>query len=134
VAESTLRDSGNGRRRGRPVDQAKLADILSVATRVFLERGYSAASMDLIARRAGVSKITIYAHFSNKAALFAAIIDSLAGRLTKAINGWASRAWRRSKPWSRWAAPISRWRWRRNRWRCIGWSWRNPRVCRAWAG
>jgi TetR/AcrR family transcriptional repressor of mexJK operon len=81
-----MRDPGNGRRRGRPVDTAKLAGILAVATRVFLERGYGAASMDLIARRAGVSKITIYAHFASKAALFAAIIDDLAGRLTKAIE------------------------------------------------
>lgn len=42
--------------------------------------------MDRIAARAGVSKITIYAHFSNKAALFGAIVEDLAGKLTRTIE------------------------------------------------
>lgn len=70
------------RRRGRPADARKHAAILAVAMDVFLERGYHAASMDAIAARARVSKITIYAHFSSKQALFSAIIAELAGRLT----------------------------------------------------
>lgn len=78
--------AGGGRRRGRPVDPAKHAGILEAATRLFLERGYRATSMDRIAGSAGVSKITIYAHFAGKAALFAAIVDELAGRLTGAIR------------------------------------------------
>jgi TetR/AcrR family transcriptional repressor of mexJK operon len=73
-------------RRGRPVDARKHAKILAAANRVFLEQGYGAASMDLIARQAGVSKITIYAHFSNKATLFGAIVEDLAARLTRAID------------------------------------------------
>jgi AcrR family transcriptional regulator len=48
----------------------KRAVILAAATRAFLERGYGAASMDAIARMAGVSKQTVYAHFGGKAALF----------------------------------------------------------------
>lgn len=56
---------------------------------VFLERGYHAASMDAIAQRANVSKITVYAHFSSKQALFSAIIAELAGRLTGAIERMA---------------------------------------------
>ena len=36
--------------------------------------GYGAASMDAIAKAAGVSKATVYAHFSGKDQLFAAII------------------------------------------------------------
>lgn len=74
------------RRRGRPADARKHADILSVATEVFLERGYHAAGMDMIAERARVSKITVYAHFSSKQALFSAIIADLAGRLTGTIE------------------------------------------------
>lgn len=74
------------RRRGRPADARKHADILAVAMDVFLERGYHAASMDAIAKRARVSKITVYAHFSSKQALFSAIIAELAGRLTGAIE------------------------------------------------
>lgn len=53
---------------------------------VFLERGYHTASMDAIAAQAKVSKITVYAHFSSKQALFSAIIAALAGRLTGAFE------------------------------------------------
>jgi TetR/AcrR family transcriptional repressor of mexJK operon len=74
------------RRRGRPADTRKHADILAVATDVFLESGYHAASMDVIAARAKVSKITVYAHFSSKQALFSAIIAELVGRLTGAFQ------------------------------------------------
>lgn len=74
------------RRRGRPADARKHADILAVAMDVFLEHGYHDASMDAIAARAKVSKITVYAHFSSKPALFSAIIAELAGRLTGAFQ------------------------------------------------
>ncbi|HEX6959389.1 MAG TPA: TetR/AcrR family transcriptional regulator [Ferrovibrio sp.] len=57
-----------------------------MAKRVFLERGFHAASMDLIAARAGVSKITVYAHYSDKATLFGAIIEDIAGQLTREID------------------------------------------------
>lgn len=50
--------------------------ILKAAHTVFLEQGYGAASMDAIAREAGVSKATLYAHFASKQELFAAIISS----------------------------------------------------------
>ena len=60
--------------------------MLSVATRVFLERGYDATSMDMVALRAGVSKATIYSHFSSKRALFGSIINALAQRLVVDIG------------------------------------------------
>jgi TetR/AcrR family transcriptional repressor of mexJK operon len=41
---------------------------------VFLQEGYSAASMDVVAARANVSKATIYAHFDGKRSLFEAVI------------------------------------------------------------
>ncbi len=63
--------------RGRPLSRAKHARMLSAATRIFLERGYDAASMDMVALDAGVSKATIYSHFTSKDALFGAIIDAL---------------------------------------------------------
>ncbi|MCW5749580.1 MAG: TetR/AcrR family transcriptional regulator [Alphaproteobacteria bacterium] len=80
------RAAGKAGRPGRPADRAKHDGILEAATGLFLERGYRATSMDRIAASAGVSKITIYAHFSSKAALFAAIVEGLAGRLTAAIR------------------------------------------------
>jgi len=48
--------------------------LIEVAEEVFLERGYHAATMDDIARRAGMSKKTIYVMFQSKAALFHALL------------------------------------------------------------
>lgn len=60
---------------GRPKSQQKRRDVLDAATSLFLELGFSATSMDLVASRAGVSKQTVYSHFKNKDTLFTAIID-----------------------------------------------------------
>jgi TetR/AcrR family transcriptional repressor of mexJK operon len=49
--------------------------IVEAATRVFLDLGYGAASMDAIAAEAGVSKQTVYSHFGAKDGLFGAIIE-----------------------------------------------------------
>ncbi|HJS86491.1 MAG TPA: TetR/AcrR family transcriptional regulator [Acetobacteraceae bacterium] len=48
--------------------------ILEAANRLFIAHGYGAVSMDSIARSAGVSKATLYAHFGSKDQLFATII------------------------------------------------------------
>ena len=50
--------------------------ILQAARRVFLRAGY-AASMDLVAAEAGVSKQTVYNHFRHKTELFQAIVKGL---------------------------------------------------------
>jgi TetR/AcrR family transcriptional regulator, mexJK operon transcriptional repressor len=52
----------------------KVRQIVEAAARLFMADGYGATSMDSIAREAGVSKATLYAHFVDKASLFAAII------------------------------------------------------------
>ncbi len=59
---------------------AKKAAVLKAALRLFLEQGYGNTSMDAIAREAGVSKATLYAHLKNKEELFAAITNSCANR------------------------------------------------------
>ena len=56
---------------GRPKDQQKRAAILDAAKRLFVERGYTATSMDAVAAAAQVSKLTVYSHFGDKDALFA---------------------------------------------------------------
>ena len=55
----------------------KRQKILEEATELFLEQGYSAASMSELLRRIGGSKTTIYTHFGDKAGLFTAIVDEL---------------------------------------------------------
>ena len=52
----------------------KRSVILKAATEVFLDVGFGAASMDVITKKAGVSKPTVYNHFGNKEKLFGAII------------------------------------------------------------
>lgn len=52
----------------------KAESILAAAKRAFLANGFGAVSMDAIARDAGVSKATVYAHFVGKEELFGAVI------------------------------------------------------------
>lgn len=56
--------------RGRPKDGDKRQAILDAAKRLFAALGLAGASMDAIARAAGVSKVTVYSHFSSKDELF----------------------------------------------------------------
>ena len=53
-----------GRRRLTP--QVRMAQILDAALAEFSERGYAATTMDDIARRSGLSKGGLYAHFASK--------------------------------------------------------------------
>ncbi len=50
--------------------------IVEAATTLFLENGYRGTSMDQIAAVARVSKQTVYKHFSDKEALFNAIVTA----------------------------------------------------------
>lgn len=49
--------------------------ILSSALQEFVTHGYTAASMDRISEKAGVSKATVYNHFKDKETLYGALID-----------------------------------------------------------
>ncbi|HET8819209.1 MAG TPA: TetR/AcrR family transcriptional regulator [Xanthomonadaceae bacterium] len=59
---------------GRPKDLGKRAAILAAARQMFASQGYEGTSMDQIAAAAGVSKLTVYSHFGDKEALFAAVV------------------------------------------------------------
>lgn len=61
---------------GRPPDETKRDAIVSAASDAFFEHGYSATSIEEIARRANVSKVTIYNRFGDKQTLFAASITA----------------------------------------------------------
>ena len=58
--------------------------ILNSAAEVFFTSGYGAASIETIARQAGISKRTFYARFSDKADLFRAVIHYIVARLRPA--------------------------------------------------
>lgn len=59
---------------GRPPDRAKDAAILGAARHSFFERGFAASTIEDIAARAGVSKVTVYKRFEDKEALFEAAV------------------------------------------------------------
>lgn len=59
--------------------------ILDAAFGVFLEKGYEGASMEEIARRAGVSKPVVYSSFAGKDALFGELLRREEERILSAI-------------------------------------------------
>ena len=61
--------------RGRPIDRSKRDAIVEAASRAFFSVGYAGSSIEQIAADAGVSKVTVYNHFGDKRALFAASVE-----------------------------------------------------------
>ncbi|WOA52646.1 TetR/AcrR family transcriptional regulator [Dickeya solani] len=61
-------------RRGRPANEALSQTIVGAASELFVELGFQATTMDKVAQRAKISKLSIYRHFENKEALFSAAI------------------------------------------------------------
>ncbi len=59
---------------GRPKDLAKREAILEAAKALFLSLGYANTSMDAVAAAAGVSKLTVYSHFTDKQTLFCSAV------------------------------------------------------------
>ncbi|NKM22393.1 TetR family transcriptional regulator [Rhizobium laguerreae] len=66
--------------------ERKQAAIVGAAAEVFLNTGYAGASMDEIASRSGVSKQTVYKHFSSKEALFVAVLTQMMGEADIAVH------------------------------------------------
>jgi AcrR family transcriptional regulator len=63
--------------------------LLAAARRVFLERGYYAATLDQIADEAGFSKGAVYSRFASKADMFLALLeDRIAERAARGAPGW----------------------------------------------
>jgi AcrR family transcriptional regulator len=59
--------------------------LLELATELFTERGFEAASMDELAERARVSKPVIYDQFGSKDGLLAEVVDALGVELNHAV-------------------------------------------------
>jgi AcrR family transcriptional regulator len=76
-------------RRGRPRDPERLRRILEAARSHFHAHGFERANLDAIAHDAGVSKMTVYSHFSSKEGLFEAVIGAQTDGVVAARPGAA---------------------------------------------
>ena len=70
ATETADRDSRWHRRKA-----ARPAEILAAALHSFAERGFAATRLEDVARRAGVTKGTLYLYFPNKEELFKAVVN-----------------------------------------------------------
>lgn len=70
---------------------ARREAILAAALDEFTERGFAAARMDDVARRAGVGKGTIYLHFQDKEALFRELVIATLGPLVAQLESLPDR-------------------------------------------
>lgn len=71
-----MNDAATVVRRGRKFDQ-----VLEGARRVFMADGFEGASVDDIARAAGVSKATLYSYFPDKRLLFVEVARTACARM-----------------------------------------------------
>lgn len=65
----------------RPTSKLKYIAIVNAAREQFLENGFAATNMDIIAEEANVSKRTVYKHFHDKQALFEAVVQLLCEKM-----------------------------------------------------
>ena len=72
-------------RHGRVPRALRERQLVELGEELFAERGFAKASMDELARRAGVTKPVIYELFGSKEGLFRACLETLALRLADTI-------------------------------------------------
>lgn len=76
--KATVRGSESPRRpRGRPISESVDRALAEAALEEFIARGYHAMSMESIAARAGVSKVSLYRRWSSKAEVAAEVFRLL---------------------------------------------------------
>ena len=63
--------------------RATRAHVVEVATRLFAEHGYDGTSIEAVQASAGVSRGSLYHHFPGKEALFWAVLEEVAARVTR---------------------------------------------------
>jgi AcrR family transcriptional regulator len=79
-------------RHGRVPREVRRRQLVELGEELFAERGFAKASMDELARRAGVTKPVIYELFRSKEGLFVACLEGLALRLAEEIAAAARGA------------------------------------------
>ncbi|MBN2084569.1 MAG: TetR/AcrR family transcriptional regulator [Anaerolineales bacterium] len=60
--------------------------ILQAASRLFVRQGYTATSVQRIARETGIGKATIYHHFPDKQAIAYSLLDRSSSRVQDALS------------------------------------------------
>src|SRR2546421_6317082 len=70
-------------------DQTR-ARLLDAAEKVFVDRGFHAASVEEVAEEAGYSKGAVYSNFENKDELFLAVLERRVDSPALAIEGTVS--------------------------------------------
>jgi TetR/AcrR family transcriptional regulator len=64
--------------------EARPGELLAAALDLFVEKGYAATRVEEVARRAGVSKGTLFLYFSSKEELFKAVVrENISGRFAE---------------------------------------------------
>ncbi|MGI6694779.1 MAG: TetR/AcrR family transcriptional regulator [Christensenellales bacterium] len=69
------------------IPQDKRDHIFTIAVSEFATKGYAAASINQIARKAGISIGSLYSYFDSKEDLFLAVVDKGYELLERALNG-----------------------------------------------
>ena len=70
---------------GRVPRRVRERQLVELAEELFAERGYQGASMEELARRAGVTKPIVYELFGNKDGLFRACLQRSADQLAELV-------------------------------------------------
>jgi AcrR family transcriptional regulator len=61
--------------------EATRTQLIAIATRLFAARGYEGTSIEAVLQEAGVSRGSLYHHFSSKEALFEAVVADVEARV-----------------------------------------------------
>jgi TetR/AcrR family transcriptional repressor of mexJK operon len=69
------------------VRQRKSEVVLTSARALFLDKGFSATTVDEIAEAAQVSKATVYSNFGDKAGVLAALLEQISTEATQILEG-----------------------------------------------
>lgn len=68
------------------------ARLLDAASELFFEEGFGPTAVDRIVERSGVSKPTLYAHFTSKDALLAAALERRHAQRVNTLDAWVRAA------------------------------------------
>jgi TetR/AcrR family transcriptional regulator, mexJK operon transcriptional repressor len=71
---------------GRPKDIEKYSAILDAARSMFFAQGFKEVSIENVAKTASVARMTVYSHFVDKEALFAAVVAREGETLSRALD------------------------------------------------